>query len=134
MIRSAISPRFATSTRFNAGTPAQPSGSMEISGSPYSTVSPFSTMIAVTTPATGAGTWLISFMTSTIATVSPAATRPPTSTNGGAPGAGARQNRPTEGDWITSPAPVGADGAAGVGAGSTASAASTGAGCGASTS
>ena len=45
----------------------------------------------------------MSFMTSTIATVSPAATRPPTSTKGGAPGEGARQNRPTDGDSTTVP-------------------------------
>src|SRR5882757_10098684 len=65
---------------------------------PYSTLAPFSTKIAVTTPSTGAATWFISFMTSTIATVSPLATRPPTSTNGGAPGEGDRQKSPTEGD------------------------------------
>src|ERR1700710_3004076 len=65
---------------------------------PYSTLAPFSTRIAVTTPSTGAATWFISFMTSTMATVSPAATRPPTSTKGGAPGEGERQNSPTEGD------------------------------------
>src|SRR5436190_21293238 len=42
-------------------------------------------------------------MTSAIATVSPDDTRAPTSTNGGAPGAGARQNSPTDGDSITVP-------------------------------
>src|SRR5882757_11442698 len=38
-----------------------------------------------------------------MATVSPAATRAPTSTNGGAPGDGARQKSPTEGDSIFVP-------------------------------
>src|ERR1700710_1759999 len=70
---------------------------------PYSTLAPFSTRIAVTTPSSGAATWFISFMTSTMATVSPAETRPPTSTNGGAPGDGARQKSPTEGDSIRVP-------------------------------
>src|SRR5882757_7128197 len=70
---------------------------------PYSTLAPFSTRIAVTTPSTGAATWFISFITSTIATVSPVATRPPTSTNGGAPGEGDRQKSPTEGDSIWVP-------------------------------
>src|SRR5688500_7577846 len=105
MMRTAISPRFATSTRSSAATSAQPSGSMVISGCPYSTVAPLSTRIDVTSPATGAATWFMSFMTSTIATVSPAATRPPTSTNGGAPGDGARQNSPTDGDSTTVPVP-----------------------------
>ena len=59
----------------------------------------------------------MSFMTSTIATVSPAATRPPTSTNGGAPGDGARQKRPTEGDSTTVPVPGAASPAAEGGAG-----------------
>src|SRR6201992_1482987 len=72
-------------------------------GCPNSTESPFSTKIAVTTPSTGEATWFMSFMTSTIATVSPAETRTPTSTNGGAPGDGARQNNPTEGDSILVP-------------------------------
>src|ERR1700712_395134 len=69
----------------------------------YSTDAPFSTRIAVTTPSIGEATWFISFITSTIATVSPAATVCPTSTKGGAPGEGERQNRPTEGDSIRVP-------------------------------
>lgn len=57
----------------------------------------------MTTPSTGDATWFISFITSTMATVSPAETFCPTSTKGGAPGDGARQNSPTEGDSIRVP-------------------------------
>src|SRR5262249_8330020 len=79
------------------------SGSIAISGWPYSTRAPFSARIARTVPATGATMWVISFFTSTIASVSSAARRVPTATNGGAPGEGERQKRPTDGDSTSIP-------------------------------
>src|SRR6185437_14700087 len=77
------------------------------SGWPYSTASPFSGTIALISPATGATTWFINFITSTMASVSPSATLAPTSTNGGAPGDGARQKRPTLG--LSTTVPSGSD-------------------------
>src|SRR5450755_869706 len=76
---------------------------MTTSSWPYSTASPLAGRIALTVPSTGATTWFMSFMTSTMARVSPAETTPPTSTNGGAAGEGARQKRPTDGDSTTIP-------------------------------
>src|SRR5882757_1713162 len=127
-IRTAISPRLAIRTRRSAisGPPTHPSGSTTTIGCPNSTAAPFSTRIAVTTPSTGEATWFISFITSTIATVSPAATGPPTSTNGGAPGAGARQNRPTDGESIFVPFSGTAVAVAGAGAVATPSVAGAG--------
>ena len=113
MTRTAISPRLATSTRWSAATAGSALG-IDRRRAPARTRPPRRSRRGSTSrrPATGAATWFMSFITSTIATVSPAATRPPTSTNGGAPGDGARQNRPTDGDSTTVPVPGAASPAA----------------------
>ncbi len=57
---------------------------------PYSTSSPFSTQISAIVPATPACTEFIIFITSMMQTIVSGSTLEPTSTNGAAPGAGAR--------------------------------------------
>src|SRR6185503_16599180 len=57
---------------------------------PASTSSAFSTQTSATVPTTPAGTGFIIFITSMRQTTVSASTVAPTSTNGGAPGAGAR--------------------------------------------
>src|SRR5271166_491793 len=64
--------------------------SMIINGSPNSTGWPSSTRIWITVPARGVGIWFMVFIASMIKSVSPTRTLLPTSTNGLAPGSGAR--------------------------------------------
>src|SRR3954463_8443218 len=66
-------------------------------------MAPFSASTERTTPAIPALTWFMSFMTSTMQTVSSGSTVWPTSTKCGAPGWGDRQNNPTEGAVMCSP-------------------------------
>ena len=60
------------------------------SGCPYSTGCAFSTWISAIVPAMPAGIEFIIFITSMMQTIVSGSTRVPTSTNGAAPGAGAR--------------------------------------------
>jgi hypothetical protein len=74
------------------------------SGWSNSTGWPSLTMIFLTTPPAGAVIGFITFIASTISSVSPALTVSPTSTNALAPGSGERKAVPTIGDLIVSPA------------------------------
>src|SRR5919201_1309355 len=65
-------------------------GSSSMSSWPYSTGCAFSTWIARTMPGTSAFTSFISFIASRMQSVCPTETGWPSSTNGGAPGCGAR--------------------------------------------
>ena len=66
------------------------SGSTRKSVAPYSTASAFAAQTSTIVPATPAGTAFIIFITSMRQTTVVASTFAPTSTNGVAPGAGAR--------------------------------------------
>ncbi len=68
------------------GRPYSSTGSRYISTCSNSTHWPSSTRIWLTFPPSSACTWFISFIASTIATVCPASTTSPSSTNGGEPG------------------------------------------------
>src|SRR5581483_1513090 len=78
-------------------------GTMLSSGVPHSTLSPLPTWMALTVPAMSACTGVMSFITSMMHSCWPATTAVPTSTKGGAPGSGARQNTPTVDDSIVCP-------------------------------